>query len=211
MTLILICGYKKTGKDYLCSVLSKIAPRRYGYQILAHPASGLDGEFTSGKYIHTSFAADLKRQVSEIYGIPLNVPDEEKDVKQYFHPKTNEIVSARDLYKEWGTIKKNEDEEYWCKAWLNLLGPIDHNATYTITDWRFSYEHPFVLKLFDTVIRIRVYRSNVDAPPKEDLTERSLDGVFTDYVAIPEDDEDEFEKLVQTFPQYSEFVKVSTI
>jgi hypothetical protein len=205
MKVLLVCGYRRTGKDYLYNLLSgKQVESRFRWKIykngerLNMSLGSIDIE-----YQRTSFADLLKSEASTEYGIPPIVPDSDKEVKQFIHYKTGKVVSARDIYIEWGQVRRSQDADYWCK---NAFNQIKNKAVCVVTDWRFRNESEYVMKNFDEVITIRVYRSDVLEPDINIDSEHNLDSYQTDILLVRDDVEGEFEKAAIRFPQYQRYI-----
>ena len=206
MKVYLICGYRRTGKDSLCTALLNNNPEsHHKWRIYKHPKC-IDKYFDptcDTKYLRTGFADALKEEAAKQYGIPVTIPDSDKDNKQYVHYRSGDIVSARDIYIEWGALRRLQDEDYWCKAAFNTNN-TDING-YIVTDWRFTNEHAYTSKKYD-VTTVRVYRSEVPEPQSDIKSEHDLDDFCTDFLLIPDDIQDEFEKAVARFPQYKDHI-----
>lgn len=221
--IVLVCGYRRTGKDTLYSILSeqksdnnsdKVNPylnqttdlsNLFKWRIYRAPSKLTTNIKESVGYLRTAFADALKREASEIYKIPLVISDAEKDIKQFTHYKSKELVSARDIYIEWGRIRRGEDVDYWCKAAFTNI-PEDENVTCVVTDWRYRNEAKHVHDAFENVVTVRVYRSDVPEPDMNIDSEHDLDEYATDILLIQDGKEGEFEKTVERFPQYKDYV-----
>jgi len=83
--IILICGYKRTGKDTLYAILSNQVTfsNRFKWRIYKHP-NQINRKFQSDNetiyYERIAFADLLKHEASEIYGIPEIISDSDKDI-----------------------------------------------------------------------------------------------------------------------------------
>jgi len=128
LTICLVCGYRRTGKDMLYMMLSNLSSEQnkssgFKWYIYKHPSlSRKLTDFAQQRTIvRTAFADSLKQEASEIYKIPYVINDNQKDIKQFIHPSTNEIVSVRDIYIELGTLRRLDDIDYWCKKALAPL------------------------------------------------------------------------------------------
>lgn len=237
--IVLVCGYRRTGKDTLYSILSENNLDRvntnktldlsnlFKWRIYREPSklttnikesgskrgsegsSIADVNMSSGhiyvSYLRKAFADALKRETSEVYEIPLVISDAEKDIKQFTHYKSKELVSARDIYIEWGRIRRSEDVDYWCKAAFTNI-PEDENITCVVTDWRYRNEVKYVLDAFENVVTVRIYRSDVPEPDMNIDSEHDLDKYVTDILLIEDGKEGEFEKTIERFPQYKDYV-----
>lgn len=200
-TIYLMCGYRRTGKDTLYNILSLgDSNNSFPWKIYGKEKGGNTFIIDRSRIIRFGFADALKEEVFNIYGIPKNIPDLEKDVKRYRHYLTGEIISARDAYIEYGANKRKEDIDYWCKKITNIPKGI---CSCIVTDWRFINEVEYVSSNFHT-ITIRLYRSEVEIPPKDVVSEHSLDNYLTDYLFVR--DEEELKKATEVFPQYASYV-----
>lgn len=181
--LVMICGYRRTGKDILCFNLRE--KREFRWRIYS---KGLE-LIPDKNYKRFAFADKLKEEVALIYNIPINIAD--KDKIQF------EDKSARDLYIEHGNYRKTTDPDCWCKQLTesNLI----------VTDWRFINEIDFVKNKFKNVVTARVYRSVVKIPPLNITSEHELDHVLTDFLVVPDDDS-EFTFATKHFPQYAGYI-----
>lgn len=204
MKVILICGYRRTGKDTVCASLLH-SDGKYRWRIYKHPSSihKYFDKSPNSSYFRTAFADALKIEASAEYGIPITVNDADKDTKQFVHYKTNETVSARDIYIEWGAFRRTQNIDYWCKMALDENCAKGGNCV--VTDWRFCNESRYANDNFD-VTTVRVYRSEVPEPAIDIQSEHDLDDYCTDFLLISDGVEGEFEKAVQRFPQYKDYV-----
>jgi len=184
--IILICGYKRTGKDTLYENLTLNG--QYNWSVYRNSQKELK---LDKNYSRFSFADELKKEVSKIYGIPFQVDD--KDLKQYKRVD-GKIASARDLYIEWGTIKRKQDPYYWCK--------FIKKDKCIITDWRYPNELEYVANGSDTST-VRVFRSSVPVPDQTIESEHSLDKFTTDFLVL--DNCDDLAKVQSLFPQYKDY------
>ena len=206
--VILICAYRRTGKDTFFLILTSRKNEGLFKWRIYTSRTDTNHTFTRDLYKHTSFAKKLKLEASDVYGIPEIISDDDKDIKQFIHHKTGKLVSARDIYIEWGKIRRAEDLEYWCKAAFEV---DDDDAAFVVTDWRFENEVNYTRETFAQVDTIRLYRSDVPEPDLSIESEHNLDHHKTDFLLIRDDMEGEFERAVERFPQYSDYVVVGTI
>lgn len=211
--IYLVCGYRRTGKDTLYDILSGAQiSGLFKWRVYKNASNQYNLRSISSKYERTAFANALKEEVSEVYNIPLVISDADKDIKQFVHYKTGEVVSARDIYIEWGTIRREQDINYWCKKALNpYLHPRENPTTSVTTDWRFPNELQYAQSMFEDVVTIRVYRSDIPEPDLDIASEHSLDDYVTDYLLIRDGLDGEFEKTIQRFPQYASYVPGESI
>ena len=199
----LVCGYRRTGKDTLYEIITNNENPLFHWQIYEHPLLREERFYGWNKYKRIAFANALKQEASEKYGIPLIIPDSEKDLKQFRHYKSGELVSARDIYIEWGAERRAQNQDYWCEQALTHV-PNDPNVNCIITDWRFRNEAQYAIKTFESVVTIRVWRSDVPEPSIDIESEHNLDKYRTDYLLVLDDDE--FKKAVIRFPQYANYI-----
>lgn len=214
MKLYLVCGYRGTGKDTLYLALNGQSDVSWCVFANKNKCSDLLGlslttrfpgvPLLDKKLFRIAFADALKIEAAAIYGIPEVVED--KNMKQFIHYATGEMVSARDIYIEYGV---KDDIYYWCKKALDDL--ID--ADYMVTDWRLYKELDYSKRVTENIVTIRVYRSDVVEPAKHIVTEHELDDYMTDLLLLPLEDmvnSKPSEKIMEKFPQYKgyEFVQV---
>lgn len=207
MPKILVCGYRRTGKDALAAIMSgQHIPARFKWRIYARDKTLKLERDLSCKRI--AFADELKAEASAVYSIPLGVPDEQKDIKQFIHYKTKWEVSARDIYIEWGNIRRNEDIDYWCRA---AFESIDESDICIVTDWRFPNEKEYTFRTFKDTVTVRVYRSDVPEPDANIESEHKLDDFQTDFLLIRDDFPGEFERTCSKFPQYKDYIPTGVL
>lgn len=195
----LCTGYRKTGKDSLYQEL--IGNRKYTWYVYCNQNLHKNYNFSLfNETIRIGFADKLKEEASLKYNIPLHISDEDKDKKIYVHPKTKQLVSARDIYIEWGKKRRNEDINYWVKKVEEQFVPEYNNI---ITDWRFINEYEYLNERYPFITTIRLFRSDVPIPNYDIESEHNLDTFETDYLflATPND----FDIALELFPQYSNF------
>lgn len=201
----LVCGYRRTGKDKLYEILSGKSSGGFKWRIYRVPRTYGVPKFNESKtYMRVAFADALKREAAEEYKIPPVIPDNEKDVKKFRHHKTGEMVSARDIYIEWGAVRREQDINYWCKAVLDSI-PDDSDTNCVITDWRYLNELKYVLSTGVNFAAVRLYRSDVPEPSADIESEHNLDYCATDYLLLRDDLPGEFERAVKRFPQYHDY------
>ena len=214
--VILLCGYRRTGKDtFFVKLSDNKQDNLFLWKIYKDPTSSRNTFDSSLKYIRTAFADSLKQdEVPAIYGIPTFVSDLDKDLKQFIHYKTGELVSARDIYIEWGTIRRASDPDYWCKAAFkrpSLEETVDSSTCCVVTDWRFHNEATYMLNTYNDVLTVRLYRSDIPEPDVTIESEHSLDNYRTDFLLLRDNMEGEYEKVIEKFPQYAGYVSCGTI
>ena len=229
--VILICGYRRTGKDTLCAILSNNnqSTSLFKWRVYRHPS--LLTKYITNKnastYVRTAFADALKYEASQVYSIPLVISDADKDIKQFKHNEDvvrfqgnstfftkqsckDVLRSARDIYIEWGAFRRSQDIDYWCKAAFNNV-PNDSTTVCVVTDWRYHNEAKYVIDTFSDVVTVRIYRSDVPEPDADIDSEHNLDDYQTDLLLIQNDIEGEFERVVEKFPQYIQYIPCECI
>lgn len=212
MRVVLLCGYRRTGKDTFCQILQGNCDRHYTWHAYAKPDASVKDLRSPGMvFQHKSFAQQLKFETAKEYGIPEVVSDDDKDVKQYLDPETNDIVSARDLYIKHGALRRSQDRDYWCSRVFESITDAnvqDQSLSYVITDWRFPNEHTYTVPKFSDVMTVRLWNSDVPEPPADIESEHALDAHATDLLLIPDYKPREFQRAVQKFPQYANYEHV---
>lgn len=147
------------------------------------------------KYTRVASADPLKKMVFDSIkdktAMDIHQLESKKDEK-LFHGK-----SYRDLLIEVAMKKRDEDELYWVKAALN---EVKGTENIIVTDWRFPNEAEYVKKRFPVFTTIRLVR-NIPIPPKNEVTEHSLDGVATDIILFSGMT---WDKVCEMFPQYAQ-------
>lgn len=208
--VILTCGYRRTGKDTFFTKLSSDKQIKsastidlFRWRIYKQPTALNRSLDYTLKYQRTAFADSLKEEAAVVYGIPVNVPDDEKDVKQFIHYRTGDLVSSRDIHIEWGGIRRSEDPDYWCKEAFKRV-EFDKGCC-VVTDWRYHNEAEYTHHSYD-VITVRLYRSDVPVPDPRIESEHNLDNYRTDFLLLRDDVDGEYEKAVEIFPQYIGYV-----
>ncbi len=185
---ILICGFRRSGKDHFGSLLC--TPRTSNFST---PYWKLYGKYNSFKLIglnpvRKAFADKLKEEVSENYNIPLTIPEQLKDAKIF--EREGEYFSSRDLYIEWSNYRRSQDPDYWIKKCIEdpLLNSGNNGSTLIITDWRYYNEVNYLSLMHD---------------------EHQLDRTSTDFLAVTS--EEEFILATRRFAQYEKYVFVQDV
>lgn len=208
MQVILLCGYRRTGKDTLYQKLSRTDTTGFLWTIYQHPDRVSVPFPSESKYIRSAFADALKVEAGRIYDIPETIPDANKDIQQFIHYKTGALVSARDIYIEWGACRRAEDPDYWCKTALSMVNAADDDWI-VVTDWRFANESNYVIANCAKTITCRLYRSDIVEPEATIESEHQLDPYLTDLLLVR--NSTEFDLAVNRFPQYRGYVPTGTV
>ena len=200
MHAILITGWRRTGKDTLCSQLrNPSAVISDHWQIYRAPNSTKEFPVPSDQVKRVALADILKEEVHaelEREGITIANPEEWKDK----HLPNGKIL--RDLYMQRGLQRRQEDIHYWCRQALAKhidSGDYLHN-TLCVTDFRFPDELEYFSKVeyIKNITTIRVYRSAVPVPPADVASEHSVDALSPDFILCAHGDEAQMKKV---FPQ----------
>ena len=235
--VILICGYRRTGKDTFFNKLSSGSPEHlFRWRAYKKSPDIKIVEDPPLTYNRISFGDFLKEEAAIVYGIPRDIPDDEKDVKQ-FNPRYNNreiggkcestehtgtLLSPRDIYVEWGAIRRSQDPDYWCREAFIPHERLFRGDTgsdkassnrdcYVVTDWRFRNESRYVMARFSDVLTVRLYRSEVPEPDPNIESEHDLDSYCTDVVLLRDNIDGEFDKMVEKFPQYTDYLPYETL
>jgi len=211
--IIMLCGYKRTGKDILFKKISLNKEKTKNlFSWKVYKDKNLDNEFIKKEtfYKRIAFADNLKEEASIIYGIPHNIKDSQKDIKKYTHLKTQKLISARDIYIEWGTYRILDDPYYWCRSASTNIDPCK-TITNIFTDWRYIDEFNYLNYNFNNISTWRLFRSDVPYPDISISSEHNLDNFKTDYLLVRKDLDYEFQKAILLFPQYKNYVHFLTI
>lgn len=190
--MLMICGYKGTGKDFLFKKLSK-QETGFSWKVYSLHTNFL--KFQS-KIQRVAFADHLKLEVQEKFGIPINA---EKDTELVVRTSLPDyIFTPRDAWIWYGKLMREQDIDYWCKKAL-----VNLEKSVVITDWRFPNEEVYVKNNFRDVTTVRIYRKDVPIPSSNIESEHSLDHILTDFLLIPE--YESIDHALQIFPQYSSY------
>ncbi len=201
-TILMNCGYKRTGKDTLKDILDGNNVNKYKFFVYGtHEKNMVD---IRKQYTKLSFAEPLKSEVHRIFNIPFEINDVNKDIKMFKLPN-EQIVSARDLYQIWGEHKKTHDMNHWAKLLKNKI----KDENYYISDWRFINEYVFMKNIDADIITTRIFRNSVKIPKYENKSEHELDNFTTDFLIVS--DELDFQAAIRVFPQYSNYTYKYTI
>ena len=209
--MLLICGYRRTGKDVLFNNL--IGKGEFKFRVYSNK-SGLVVNPDGKRF---AFADKLKEEVVLKYNIPIDIID--KDVIQF------DNKSFRDLCIEHANYTKTLDPNYWCK-YLTEITQVISSETHTslteitcvissnpnciITDWRFICELDYVKNNFENFSTVRVFRSSVSIPSIDVISEHELDTILTDFLVVSDDDL-EFDAAIKCFPQYQNYYFINFI
>jgi len=185
-SVILITGYKRTGKDTLFLKF----PDWSEYEIYAKEQTALNFKLPKVRF---AFADPLRQQTSEKLKVDIG-QDKEKVV---------DGKTIREHMKEIASKHRAKDDAYYAKLIRKAVDTAHGNmeCTCMITDWRFYVERD----LFPYATTGRVYRSTVPVPPINDPTEHELGDFATDLLFISPGD---WQACIAQFPQYANYRRI---
>lgn len=202
----LVCGFRRTGKDYLVQILRGHKPFNWTvYRDSNNPSWRINKR---KEVVRISFADKLREEVNQILKI--------KTVEDYDSVKDQPIFDGRtyrDYLIEHALYRRNQDIDYWVKKAANW-DRLNPDKNYIITDWRYPNEIEYLQTRSIDLVTIRLYRSSIPIPPSDIPSEHSLDYQKTDYLFVLEElgsedsetDDDGFGKACSVFPQYRDYV-----
>lgn len=151
MIIILLRGFSNSGKDFVGNILVS----KYNYQ-------------------QYSFADSLKKIVSEVYNIPLNLlySQDGKNMicNNDIHRRTNRQLLIDEALK-----LKEKDYDIFAKHCSNLIFINKYNKI-VITDWRFENEFDILKQYFPNanILPVHIIRTNQYKSPIDDISEYHL-------------------------------------
>lgn len=197
--IVMITGYRGSGKDTLNKQLSGTSHIPFNWLIYSHPESnrGFPHNLVARR---VAFADILKNEVIESLGniLPEGFDrDRDKEMmlstgKTFRQHCIDTAMSARAI-----------NVDHWSSRAMSQVMP---GESIVITDWRFRNEIRYCAK-FGVVTSIRVFRRSVPVPPADDRSEHDLDHEVTDFLLVTS--EDDFNLACSLFPQYSSFIQAS--
>ena len=188
--MILLCGFRGTGKDTFYNNLIEGKLNNYVFY------SQQDKKLTlKSNYTRVAFADNVKKEVNILYNTKYNINSSiNKDSIIY------ENVTYRDLLIKHALFRKEKDINYWVKHACNWK----KCQNIMITDFRFPHEHDYIISHGYKPLTIRLFRSEVIIPTHE--SERALDDFTTDFLVLPRQNHShEYNKVISIFPQYKSF------
>lgn len=227
MYVVAICGYRRSGKDYLGKQIASGSVEGWeGVEVESGAMEVLKrivGEVGERKVYHESFARLLKEEVATILGLTMERLEEVKDeplppellsrLSSLYDLTTYHPPSYRSVLIEHATQARDRNPAHWIEALfknLDTLQTQDPTAIVTITDLRFRNEVASLkAKCSDLkgktsgphfhLLTIRVFRSCVPIPPSNVASEHDLDTTPTSLLLFPPADRDQ---ALTLFPQY---------
>lgn len=142
-TVILINGFKRSGKDFTSTVLNNELPKSMVY----------------------SLAAPLKDIVATTMSVSLNELDNFKNNKEELFIQDTQgdveyITDFRSILQIFGTeaMKKYFGQSVWVDVFNNLDFQDDYII---ISDWRFNIEYEEIVKVYKNVVTVRINDDNI--------------------------------------------------
>jgi hypothetical protein len=165
MIIILIRGFSNSGKDFIGEIICK----QYGYK-------------------QFSFANSLKKIVSNMYNIPLDLLYSQEGKHMICINDINKRNHRQLLIDEALNLKKDNFNifvEHCCNE-IKQKQSINNNDKIVITDWRFINEYDVLKNTFPDarIIPTHVIRINQHKSPIDDISEYHLIDRENDKVII---------------------------
>jgi hypothetical protein len=204
--IVLICGYKRTGKDTLFAVhRDRIRAHWAIYARAPDWPCVVDALFDSPHVHRVAFADALKEHVKCTL-VAANVfdPAADKDTTLAAYGGR----SLRDLWiDEWRTSTPTQ-RRAWERDALGstrLTGP----QCLVATDFRFHSQLEHARAVCDHVAPLRVFRREVPVPDAAEPTEHDLDTLATSFLLVPiSHAEEQFRAACALLPQYAGYVRL---
>lgn len=175
--IILLIGYRRTGKDTLADTLISGGDVRALYPSYLTTLPNLHNP------MKIALADKLKEDVRDILGYPIT--EDNKDEKLTHHPygfSLNDNSTNRDVLIQHGMNMRKIDENYWINIVVEKMKQHP-NRDVIITDCRFKNEVEFFKSLHDIdVITVRLFRESVTIPPQDLPSEHDLDRYHADHL-----------------------------
>lgn len=186
--VVLICGYRGSGKNTFASVLQK-EEKSKDFKFTLFDKDELSGyPLVLSKepfdYKEVSFAYSLKMEVGDLLGMSISEIDEQKDIPFDSPREIDGIVfnTPRDVLIHVAKLKRDKDPDYFAKLLFNMEIDPNPNQIFLITDWRYLNEFNF-LKEKAIIFTVRIQNDQVKGINCQ--SENSLDAFHTDFIAKP--------------------------
>lgn len=197
--IILVCGYRRHGKDTLFRVLNK---EETSLSFDEYYLKGVDRAFVFGvskpTYIRVSFASILKQDVADILGTSVGYIEERKDNIlthlhriiydfDYVEPEDMHAPTYRDVLINHAARCRSADPAYYPKRTFECLKTLDDNTTVVVTDWRYNIEYAYACDLIgaENIRTVRVYNPKAGMPAYNVHSEHKLDDFITHALLQP--------------------------
>jgi len=152
MSVLLIAGYRRHGKDTLGQKIMK--KDLSAYQLFQEKStSNCLRQFVQTSCLLRSIADQIKYEVAQIHQTTVEEIEEKKDCpkKKY----------RQDLIRL-ATMRKYGDETYWIRQ--VDLAPVSTGTPILITDWRFWKEKTYLEDQAIPVVTARIFRREGGLP-----------------------------------------------
>lgn len=189
----LICGYRRTGKDTLCQMMSN--PIKETFPWLIYTKSNINRWKLLRPGTRRAFADNLKLRIQEQLKEAGIIFDYEAEKDSYIFEFRGHLTTYRQECITYG----RKHRELWPRI---LLEQCDEDTI--VTDFRFPDEFYLFRSQWPELLTIRVFRMDVPIPPLDETSEHSLDNFLTDCLFVPTPDD--FTAAVKQFPQYRDYV-----
>ena len=194
---ILVCGYKRTGKDTLFCILTGLKnDEKYNNYWCVYSRKEFDvsifQDHSRSDFSRVAFADPLKEYVRMKYHLSADAFDDDKKEKKEIDIGEEGFVSPRDL------LIRNSKHQQWHE--IATQDKTTSACNFVVTDWRFRCEYEHILKI-SKPCTVRVFRKDVNVPPENEQSEHELDKTLTDVLLLPKD---ELETCLELFPQYKD-------
>lgn len=199
--IILLSGWKRSGKDTAADILTK----EFGFKRLgfADPLKDLVSDLFGIKR-HAMDAAELKEQ--PIMYMPVDPKDsfsynvtqfmsKEFKVEEPPHPVTplKKYWTPRALCILVGSTMRSVNPNFWVEK---ALAQVQPGGLYVIADCRYKNEIDIVKRVDAQVVTVRIER--FDTSPSDDPSERDLDNYLFDKVINNRHSIEEFQKIIRS-------------
>ncbi len=196
--ITLIAGYLRTGKDTLVKMFN--GEETFNWIVYKHPQN--DKHFVMKKVKRVGFADKLRVELDTILGI-----DESIDYDTYKETIIKDGKTYRDFLREHAKLRRDEDVNYWVKR-ATEWDKICSDDKIAVTDWRYTNELEYISNFRNLELTtIRLYRSDIQIPSKDIISEHDLDNILTDFLLVTSSEE--FEKACEVFTQYKGFIQIN--
>ncbi len=197
--VILICGYRRHGKDTLYRVTSGQDTQSKFDEYYLNDC--LDHEKVFGAktstYVRIAFADTLKEDVAEVLGVTVEFLEENKDrplrhayTFDYLEPEKQDAPTYRDVLINQSARRKSGNPSYYPqKAFEKFLGVApEKNVVLVVTDWRFDIEYEYACGAFgeENVSTVRVFNPTIGIPYYDIESEHEMDPHETHAVVQPQ-------------------------
>lgn len=193
MQVLLLTGYKNSGKDTFFTNRFSLNEK---YIILGRDKNTTFPEIKETS-VRLSWAENVRKLVALDYPQfnGLNYDQCKDDPKYAIDGKT------------WRDIINEYTHRYPKSHWVDIsMDEIYNNEQTIITDFRYPEMYTRLCTFIDPskIISCRIFR---DVPIGTDENEHFLDNFTTDFILLT--DSNDIPKLIQLFPQYSNFKKIT--